>query len=108
MKPIISLHFILGDYIVLIRIIVGPDVIKKAGLDRVGRTLLRRLNKIDREDFVVEKCEILFLDGASIQDISYLLRNMLNILDTELTIRTRVDPDTVINLEEVDLVIKVI
>ena len=92
----------------MIRIIIGPDVIKKSGLDRVGKVIVRRLRKLRNENITNEnKCEILFLAGVAVNDINYLLRNMLRLLDMVLTIKTEVDPDTIGNSDEFKIIIKV-
>ncbi len=92
----------------MIRIIIGPDVIKKSGLDRVGKVIFRRLRKLTNENITNDnRCEILFLAGVAVNDINYLLRNMLGLLDMALTIKTEVDPDTIESSDEFKIIIKV-
>lgn len=94
----------------MIRIIIGPDVIKRDGLDRVGKVILRRLRKLTNETIINDNtCEILFLAGVAINDINYMLRNMLRLLeDMALNIKTCVDPDTIENSDAYKIIIKVI
>ena len=40
----------------MIRIIIGPDAIKKEGLDRVTKSVIRKIRKLTNENH----CEILF------------------------------------------------
>lgn len=48
--------------------------------------------------------------GISIGDISYLLRNILKLLDTEteLNVKTKVDLKAVNNLDEINIVVKIV
>lgn len=71
----------------MIRIIIGPDGIKKEGLDRVTKSIVKRLYKYTDGPH----CEVLFLAGVKKEDISYILRQILRVLDMEMTIMTRVD-----------------
>ena len=71
----------------MIRIIIGPDVIKKEGLDKITKSLVKRLYKYTDETH----CEVLFLIGVKKEDISYMMRQILRVLDMGMTIMTRVD-----------------
>ena len=71
----------------MIRIIVGPDGIKKEGLDNVTKSIVRHLYKYTDEPH----CEVLFLVGVKKEDISYLMRQILRVLDMGMTIMTQVD-----------------
>lgn len=92
------------------RIIIGPAQINKVGLDNVGKLLTRRLYKLKNDIDNHAKIEILFLNGISIGDISYLLRNVLKLLDTEteLNVKTKVDLEAVNNLDEINIVVKIV
>ncbi len=71
----------------MIRIIVGPEAIKKEGLDKITKSLVKRLYKYTDEPY----CEVLFLVDVKKEDISYMLRQILRVLDMGMTIMTRVD-----------------
>ena len=71
----------------MIRIIIGPDAIKKEGLDKITKSLVKRLYKYTDETH----CEVLFLVDVKKEDISYIMRQILRILDMGMTIMTRVD-----------------
>ena len=72
----------------MIRIIIGPDAIKKDGLDRVTKSIVKQIHKLPAEDH----CEVLFLIGVTKGDIHYMMRHILKVLDMALTIMTRVAP----------------
>lgn len=76
-----------GVLFFMIRIIVGPDAIKKEGLDKITKSLVKRLYKYTDEPY----CEVLFLIGVKKEDISYMMRQILRVLDMGMTIMTRVD-----------------
>ncbi len=78
------------------RIIIGPSAIKREGLDRVTKSVVKEIRKLSKE----EHCEILFLMDISNEDISYMLRHILRILDTALTIITRIDLEYVNKTED--------
>lgn len=71
----------------MIRIIISPDAMKKEGLDRVTKSIVKRLHKYTDSSH----CEVLFLIGVEKGDIHYILRHILRILDIGLTIMTEVD-----------------
>lgn len=78
-------HF--GVLFFMIRIIIGPDAIKKEGLDKLTKSLVKRLYKYTDGSY----CEVLFLVDVKKEDISYIMRQILRILDMKMTIMTRVD-----------------
>lgn len=71
----------------MIRIVISPDAIKKEGLDKITKSIVKRLHNYTD----VTHCEVLFLIGADKGDIHYILRHILRILDMGLTIMTEVD-----------------
>lgn len=71
----------------MIRIIISPDAIKKEGLDKVTKSIIKRLHKYTDETH----CEVLFLIGVEKGDIHYILRQIHRVLDMGLTIMTEVD-----------------
>ena len=73
----------------MIRIIISPDAIKKEGLDKVTKSIIRRLHKYTNETH----CEVLFLKGIEKGDIHYILRHILRVLDMGLTIVTQVNTE---------------
>jgi len=75
----------------MVRIIIGPDAIKKDGLDMVTRSLVKQLHKLADEDH----CEVLYLTGVAKGDIHYTVRHILRVLDMALTIMTQVSPDKI-------------
>jgi hypothetical protein len=75
----------------MIRIIIGPDPIKKEGLDRVTKSLVKQMHRLTNEN----RCEILFLTGVTKGDIHYMLRHILRVLDMALTIMTQVNLDNI-------------
>ncbi|RKU15988.1 hypothetical protein C6501_06025 [Candidatus Poribacteria bacterium] len=75
----------------MIRIIIGPDPIKKDGLDRVTKSLVKQMHRLKNE----KHCEVLFLTGVTTGDIHYMMRHILRILDMALTIMTQVNPDDI-------------
>jgi methyl coenzyme M reductase subunit C len=75
----------------MIRIIIGPDAIKKEGLDRVTKSVIRKIRKLTNENH----CEILFFTGVTKSDISYTMRHILRIFDIPLTIMTQVSSDNI-------------
>lgn len=75
----------------MIRIIIGPNPIKKEGLDRVTKSLVKQMHRLTNE----EHCEVLFLTGVTTSDIHYMMRHVLRILDMALTIMTRVNADNI-------------
>ncbi len=87
----------------MIRIIIGPDPIKKEGLDRVTKSLVKQMHKLTNENH----CEVLFLTGVTIGDIHFMMRHILRILDMALTIMTQVDPDNIKDRDELEITIRV-
>ena len=87
----------------MIRIIIGPDPIKKEGLDRVTKSLVKQMHRLTNENH----CEVLFLTGVTIGDIHYMMRHILRVLDMALTIRTQVDPDNIKDSDELEITIRV-
>ena len=75
----------------MIRIIIGPDAIKKEGLDRVTKSLVKKMHTLTDEN----RCEVLFLTGVSTSDMHYMMRHILRILDMALTIMTQVNSDNI-------------
>ena len=75
----------------MVRIIIGPDAIKKEGLDRVTKSIIKKIHKFSNENH----CEVLFLTGVTKGDINYMIRHILRVLDMALTIMTRVDSDNI-------------
>lgn len=71
----------------MIRIIISPDAIKKEGLDKVTKSIIKRLHKYIDETH----CEVLFLIGVEKGDIHYILRQIHRVLDMGLTMMTEVD-----------------
>ena len=53
----------------MIRIIIGPDGIKRKGLDQVTKSLIKEAHKMSKEN----GCEIIFLTGITNNDISYIV-----------------------------------
>lgn len=87
----------------MVRIIIGPDQIKKEGLDRVTKSLVKQIHRLTNE----EHCEILFLTGVTKGDIQFMLRHILRVLDMALTIMTQVDPDNIKDSDELEITIRV-
>lgn len=75
----------------MVRIIVGPDPIKKHGLDHITKSLIKQIHKLTTENC----CEVLFLEGLTKGDIQYLMRHILRILDMQMTIVTQVDINSI-------------
>ena len=75
----------------MVRLIIGPETIKKDGLDRSTKSIVKRINRIENSS----RFEILFLNGVDKGDIHYIIRHLLKILDIGLTIITQVDLDNV-------------
>lgn len=75
----------------MIRIVIGPDPIKKEGLDRVTKSLVKQMHRLKNENH----CEVLFLTGITIGDIHYMMRHILRVLDMALTIMTQVNSDNI-------------
>lgn len=75
----------------MIRIVIGPDPIKKEGLDRVTKSLVKQMHRLKNENH----CEVLFLTGVTTSDIHYMMRHILRILDMALTIMTQVTLDNI-------------
>lgn len=75
----------------MIRIIIGPDAIKKEGLDRVTKSLVKKMHTLTNENH----CEVLFLNGVTTSDMHYMMRHILRILDMALTIMTQVDSNNI-------------
>ena len=75
----------------MIRIIIGPDAIKKEGLDRVTKSIVKKMYTLTDENH----CEILFLTGVTKGDIHYMMRHILKVLDMALTIMTQVNSDNI-------------
>ncbi|MCY4401986.1 MAG: hypothetical protein OXD54_05355 [Candidatus Poribacteria bacterium] len=76
----------------MIRIMIGPDAIKSKGLDTVTKSVIKEIHKLSNEN----GCEILFLMGITNNDVNYMLRNMIRLLDMPLIIMTRV------NIEDIE------
>ncbi|MDE0087526.1 MAG: hypothetical protein OXU23_17520 [Candidatus Poribacteria bacterium] len=87
----------------MVRIIIGPNPIKKEGLDRVTKSLVKQIHRLTNE----EHCEVLFLTGVTKGDIHFLMRHILRVLDMALTIMTQVDPDNIKNSDELEITIRV-
>ncbi|MCE2402739.1 hypothetical protein J4G08_17880 [Candidatus Poribacteria bacterium] len=87
----------------MIRIIIGPDPIKKDGLDRVTKSLVKQMHRLTNENY----CEVLFLSGVTKGDIHYMMRHVLRILDMPLTIMTQVTPDNIKDSNELEITIRV-
>ena len=75
----------------MIRIIIGPNAIKKEGLDRVTKSVIKEIRKLTHENY----CEVLFLIGVTKNDVSYTIRHILRIFDMPLTIMTQVNSDNI-------------
>ncbi len=75
----------------MIRIIIGPDAIKRKGLDTVTKSIVKESHKLSDEN----GCEIIFLDGIQNTDINYMLRNLIRLLDMPLIIMTRVNSEDI-------------
>ncbi len=87
----------------MVRIIIGPNPIKKEGLDRVTKSLVKQIYRLKNED----RCEILFLTGVTKGDIHFMMRHILKVLDMALTIMTQVDPDNIKDSDELEITIRV-
>ncbi|MDE0482001.1 MAG: hypothetical protein OXI67_05445 [Candidatus Poribacteria bacterium] len=87
----------------MVRIIIGPEIIKKEGLDRVTKSLVKQIHRLTNE----EHCEILFLTGVTKGDIHFLMRHILRVLDMPLTIMTQADPDNIKDSDELEITIRV-
>ncbi|MDE0636878.1 MAG: hypothetical protein OXI43_13655 [Candidatus Poribacteria bacterium] len=87
----------------MVRIIIGPDPIKKDGLDRVTKLLAKQMHRLTDEDY----CEVLFLTGVAIGDILFMLRRVLKVLDMALTIMTQVNPDNIKDSNELEVTIRI-
>ena len=87
----------------MVRIIIGPDPIKKEGLDRVTKSLVKQMHRLTNENH----CEVLFLTGVTTGDIHYMMRHIFRVLDMALTIRTQVNPDNIKDSSELKITIKV-
>ena len=87
----------------MIRIIIGPDPIKKEGLDRVTKSLVKHMHRLTDENH----CEVLFLTGVTKGDIHYMMRHILRVLDMALTIMTQVKPDNIKDSNELEITIRV-
>ncbi len=87
----------------MVRIIIGPNPIKKEGLDRVTKSLVKQIHRLKNEDH----CEILFLTGVTKGDIHFLMRHILRVLDMALTIMTQVTLDNIENSDELEITIRV-
>lgn len=87
----------------MVRIIIGADPIKKDGLDRVTKSLVKQMHRHTNENH----CEVLFLTGVTIGDIHYMMRHILRVLDMALTIKTQVNPDNIKGSNELKVTIKV-
>ena len=87
----------------MVRIIIGPDAIKKEGLDRVTKSIVKKFHTLSNENH----CEVLFLTGVTIGDIHYMMRHVLRILDMPLTIMTQVTPDNIKDNKELEVTIRV-
>lgn len=87
----------------MVRIIIGPDPIKKDGLDRVTKLLAKQMHRLTDEDY----CEVLFLTGVAIGDILFMLRRVLKVLDMALTIMTQVNPDNIKDSSELEVTIRI-
>lgn len=75
----------------MIRIVIDPGAIKRDGLDKITKSLVKRLYKYTDEPY----CEVLFLIGVKKEDISYMMRQILRVLDMGMTIMTRVDTENI-------------
>lgn len=87
----------------MVRIIIGPDPIKKDGLDRVTKLLVKQMHRLADEDY----CEVLFLTGVTKGDILFMLRHVLRVLDMALTIMTQVNPDNIKDSNELEVTIRI-
>ncbi len=87
----------------MVRIIIGPEAIKKEGLDRVTKSLVKQIHKLTNESH----CEVLFLTGVTKGDIHYMMRHVLRVLDMALTIMTQVTPDNIKDNKELEVTIRV-
>lgn len=87
----------------MVRIIIGPDPIKKDGLDRVTKLLAKQMHRLTDEDY----CEVLFLTGVAIGDILFMLRRVLKVLDMALTIMTQVNPDNIKDSNKLEVTIRI-
>lgn len=87
----------------MVRIIIGPNPIKKEGLDRVTKSLVKQIHRLTNEDH----CEILFLTGVTKGDIHFMMRHILRVLDMALTIMTQVNPDNIKDSDELEITIRV-
>jgi len=87
----------------MVRIIIGPNPIKKEGLDRVTKSLVKQIHRLTNE----EHCEILFLTGVTKGDIHFLMRHILRVLDMPLTIMTQVNPDNIKDSDKLEITIRV-
>ena len=87
----------------MVRIIIGPNPIKKEGLDRVTKSLVKQIHRLTNEDH----CEVLFLTGVTKGDIHFMMRHILRVLDMALTIMTQVNPDNIKDSDELEITIRV-
>ena len=71
----------------MIQIVIGPNAIKKEGLDNITKAITKTLYKYTD----VKHCHVIFLTGISKGDIQYLIRHIMRILDTALIIETEVN-----------------